>query len=34
VRDIAQTGVDDISVGEITKDIQAVDFSMRFLAEA
>ena len=34
VRDIAQTGVDDISVGEITKDIRAIDFSMRFVAEA
>lgn len=31
VRAIAETGVDDISVGQITKDVQAVDFSMRFL---
>lgn len=31
VAGIAQTGVDDISVGDITKDIQAVDLSMRFL---
>lgn len=31
VRAIAQTGVDDISVGGITKDIQAIDFSMRFV---
>lgn len=31
VRTIAQTGVNDISVGGITKDIQAVDFSMRLI---
>lgn len=31
VRDIALTGVDDISVGELTKDIRAVDLSMRFV---
>ena len=30
VRDIAATGVDRISIGSLTKDIQAVDFSMRF----
>jgi nicotinate-nucleotide pyrophosphorylase (carboxylating) len=30
VRAIAETGVDDISVGAITKDVTAVDFSMRF----
>ncbi|HIO93362.1 MAG TPA: carboxylating nicotinate-nucleotide diphosphorylase [Leucothrix mucor] len=30
VRPIAETGVDYISVGEITKDIKAVDLSMRF----
>ena len=30
VSDIAGTGVDFISVGEITKDIKAVDLSMRF----
>jgi nicotinate-nucleotide pyrophosphorylase (carboxylating) len=30
VRAIAETGVDDISVGAITKDVSAVDFSMRF----
>ena len=30
VRAIAETGVDDISVGEITKDIRAADLSMRF----
>jgi len=27
---IAETGVDDISVGALTKDLKAVDFSMRF----
>jgi len=31
IRGIAETGVDDISVGDITKDIRAVDFSMRFV---
>lgn len=30
VEDIAKTGVDYISIGEITKDIKAVDLSMRF----
>ncbi len=30
VNDIAETGVDYISIGEITKDIKAVDLSMRF----
>ncbi|MBT8061648.1 MAG: carboxylating nicotinate-nucleotide diphosphorylase [Xanthomonadales bacterium] len=30
VRDIAQTGVDFISTGELTKHVRAVDFSMRF----
>ena len=30
VRDIALTGVDYISIGGITKHIQAVDLSMRF----
>lgn len=30
VRAIAQTGVDRISIGALTKDIEAVDFSMRF----
>jgi nicotinate-nucleotide pyrophosphorylase (carboxylating) len=30
VKEIASTGVDFISVGSITKDIQAVDLSMRF----
>ena len=31
VRGIAETGVDDISVGALTKDVRAVDLSMRFL---
>ncbi|HEX4842972.1 MAG TPA: carboxylating nicotinate-nucleotide diphosphorylase [Limnobacter sp.] len=31
VRAIAQTGVDRISIGSLTKDIQAVDYSMRVL---
>ncbi|BAN68542.1 carboxylating nicotinate-nucleotide diphosphorylase [endosymbiont of unidentified scaly snail isolate Monju] len=30
VRAIAETGVDDISVGALTKDVHAVDLSMRF----
>jgi len=30
VRGIAETGVDDISVGALTKDVRAVDLSMRF----
>lgn len=30
VADIAATGVDRISIGALTKDIKAVDFSMRF----
>jgi nicotinate-nucleotide pyrophosphorylase len=28
---VAATGVDFISVGDITKSVRAVDFSMRFL---
>lgn len=31
VRDIALTGVDDISVGDLTKDLHALDLSMRFV---
>jgi nicotinate-nucleotide pyrophosphorylase (carboxylating) len=31
IRAIAETGVNDISVGELTKDVTAVDLSMRFL---
>ena len=30
VRDIAETGVHDISIGALTKNIQALDLSMRF----
>jgi len=30
VRAIAETGIDRISIGSLTKDIRAVDFSMRF----
>lgn len=30
IRSIAETGVDYISVGDLTKDVQAVDLSMRF----
>ena len=30
VRDLAATGVDRISIGALTKDVKAVDFSMRF----
>lgn len=31
IRDIAHTGVDYISVGSLTKDVRAVDLSMRFI---
>lgn len=34
VRQIAQTGVDRISIGDLTKDITAVDLSMRFVSMA
>lgn len=30
VRAIAETGVDDISIGDITKNVRAIDLSMRF----
>ena len=30
VREIATTGVDRISIGALTKDVRATDFSMRF----
>jgi nicotinate-nucleotide pyrophosphorylase (carboxylating) len=30
VRDIARTGVDRISIGKLTKDLKAIDLSMRF----
>jgi nicotinate-nucleotide pyrophosphorylase (carboxylating) len=29
VRDIAKTGVDRISIGKLTKDVKAIDLSMR-----
>lgn len=32
VRDIAATGVDRISIGQLTKDVQATDYSMRVLS--
>jgi nicotinate-nucleotide pyrophosphorylase (carboxylating) len=32
VRDIAATGVDRISIGALTKDVRATDYSMRILA--
>lgn len=32
VRALAETGVDRISIGALTKDVQAIDFSMRFEA--
>lgn len=32
VRAIAETGVDRISIGSLTKDIQATDFSLRVIA--
>jgi nicotinate-nucleotide pyrophosphorylase (carboxylating) len=32
VQAIAATGVDRISIGKLTKDIKAVDLSMRFIA--
>jgi len=31
IREIAETGVDFISTGDLTKSVQAVDFSMRFV---
>ena len=34
VRDIADTGVDRISIGGLTKHVQAIDFSMRMVADA
>ncbi len=34
VRQIAETGVDRISIGSLTKDIRAVDFSLRIVARA
>ncbi len=34
VRAVAETGVDYISIGALTKDVRAVDLSMRFMAPA
>jgi len=34
VRQVAATGVDRISIGKLTKDVAAVDFSMRVIATA
>ena len=31
IREVAETGVDDISVGDLTKDLESIDLSMRFL---
>ena len=33
IREVAKTGVDFISIGAITKHVQAVDFSMRFTTD-
>jgi nicotinate-nucleotide pyrophosphorylase (carboxylating) len=33
VRDIARTGVDRISIGKLTKDVRAIDLSMRIQAD-
>ncbi len=33
IRAVAETGVDDISVGGLTKHVRALDLSMRFLTE-
>lgn len=33
LRALAETGVDRISIGALTKDVQAIDFSMRFEAQ-
>ena len=34
VREVAETGVDRIAIGSLTKDIRAVDLSMRFVSMA
>jgi nicotinate-nucleotide pyrophosphorylase (carboxylating) len=31
VRAVAETGVDFISIGALTKHVRAIDFSMRFV---
>ncbi len=33
IRDIAETGVDYVSVGALTKHVRALDLSMRFQAQ-
>ena len=33
LRDVATTGVDRISIGKLTKDVRAIDFSMRVIAD-
>ena len=33
VREIAQTGVDRISIGSLTKDVKAIDLSLRHVEE-
>ena len=33
LRDIAATGVDRISIGKLTKDVRAIDYSMRVVAD-
>ena len=32
IRDIAETGVDRISIGELTKHVRATDYSLRLLS--
>jgi len=34
VRAVAKTGVDRISIGGLTKNVKAIDFSMRFSSDA
>jgi nicotinate-nucleotide pyrophosphorylase (carboxylating) len=31
LRDIAATGVDRVSIGRLTKDVKAIDYSLRVL---
>ena len=33
MKDIAATGVDRISIGKLTKDVKATDYSMRVLGQ-
>ncbi len=32
LREVAATGVDRISIGKLTKDVRAIDFSMRVIS--